>query len=81
MPADDGRRVALLHLNAEKPVVLEGPAAIIWSLIDGTGSEHQIIEELAAVYGEPVAAISEHTAAFLDSLASQEFIVPVLHGT
>lgn len=71
-------RVALLHLDSAQPVVLEGPAADIWALIDGAGSETAIIEQLARHYGETAAVIAEQTAEFLVSLANQKLIEPVL---
>ncbi|MEE2522138.1 PqqD family protein [Pseudarthrobacter sp. J75] len=72
-------RVALLHLDADQPVVLEGPAARIWGLIDGVSSEGKILEELAEYYGEPISTIAAQTADFLNSLAEQQLIesVPV----
>lgn len=71
---DHEDRVALLHLDADQPVVLEGPAARIWSAIDGFENEEKILEQLAAYYGEGVDVIAAHTSAFLDTLAGQGFV-------
>lgn len=70
--------MALLHLEADQPVVLEGPAAKIWTLIDGTRSENDIAELLVTNYGEPKDVIYSQLAGFLKSLAHQKFIEPVL---
>ncbi|MEE2567918.1 PqqD family protein [Pseudarthrobacter sp. J64] len=71
---DTQERAALLHLDAQQPVVLEGPAARIWGLIDGMSSEGEIVEQLAAHYREPVETIAGQTASFLDSLADQKLV-------
>lgn len=71
-------RVALLHLEATQPVVLEGPAAKIWAFIDGTSSEDDIAEQLATHYGQPKALLAAQLGDFLTSLAQQRFIEPVL---
>lgn len=71
-------RVALLHLDAAQAVVLEGPAARIWTLIDGAASADEILGQLVTYYGEPATTITEQTAVFLDSLANQKLIEPVV---
>lgn len=71
---DQEDRVALLHLGADQPVVLEGPAARIWFFLDGKTAQAVILEQLALYYGESVDVIAAHTSAFLDSLADQSLV-------
>ncbi|VDC24716.1 Coenzyme PQQ synthesis protein D [Arthrobacter ulcerisalmonis] len=74
--SDDGARVALLQLDAEQPVVLEGSAAAIWSLINGRRTANDIVAELReqfAVEGDEVPA---QLADFLTGLALQRLIEP-----
>lgn len=71
-------RAAVLHLEAEQPVVLEGPAARIWGLIDGKTSEGEMLERLAEHYAEPVSVIANEATAFVDSLAAHKLIEPFL---
>jgi hypothetical protein len=65
--ADDGQRVALLSLERRRPVVLVDSAAVIWSLVDGTRSEAEILDELQRIYGEDP-AIAAQMSAFLVQL-------------
>lgn len=68
--ADDGQRVALLSLERRRPVVLVDSAAVIWSLVDGTRSEAEILDELQRIYGEDP-AIAAQMSAFLAQLEEQ----------
>ncbi|MEA5453666.1 PqqD family peptide modification chaperone [Sinomonas sp. JGH33] len=47
---EDEGRVALLNLEAERPVVLTGSAAIIWGLIDGIRTDADILAELRDIF-------------------------------
>ncbi len=68
--ADDGQRVALLSLERRRPVVLVYSAAVIWSLVDGTRSEAEILDELQRIYGEDP-AIAAQARVFLTQLEEQ----------
>jgi len=67
-------RVALLHLDATQPVVLEGPAAVIWDLIDGQRSEQDIFAELEATFEDQSGQMQAQVEGFLASLEAQRLI-------
>ena len=67
-------RVALLHLDATQPVVLEGTAATIWNLIDGQRSEQSILAELEATFEDRSGQMQTQVEAFLVSLEAQKLI-------
>ncbi|WP_235509841.1 PqqD family protein [Arthrobacter sp. Soil761] len=67
-------RVALLHLDATCPVVLEGPAAVIWDLIDGERSEQDIFAELEATFEDHSGQMQAQVEDFLASLEAQRLI-------
>jgi hypothetical protein len=67
-------RVALLHLDATQPVVLEGPAAVIWDLIDGQRSEQSILAELEATFEDRSGQMQAQVKDFLASLEAQRLI-------
>jgi pyrroloquinoline quinone biosynthesis protein D len=67
-------RVALLHLDATQPVVLEGPAAVIWDLIDGQRSEQDIFTELEATFEDRSGQMRAQVEGFLASLEAQRLI-------
>ena len=67
-------RVALLHLDATQPVVLEGTAATIWNLIDGHRSEQSILDELAATFEDRSGQMQAQVEDFLASLEAQRLI-------
>jgi pyrroloquinoline quinone biosynthesis protein D len=69
-------RVALLHLDATQPVVLEGTAATIWDLIDGTRTEEAILAELECSFEDAVGQMHAQVEAFLAGLAAQQLIEP-----
>ncbi|MET4589378.1 PqqD family protein [Arthrobacter sp. 754] len=69
-------RVALLHLDATQPVVLEGTAATIWELIDGRRDQADIIAELEAVFEDAAGQLVRQVEAFLASLEAQRLIEP-----
>ncbi|MGN7200852.1 PqqD family protein [Arthrobacter sp. SAFR-044] len=67
-------RVALLHLDATQPVVLEGPAAVIWDLIDGQRSEREILAELEITFEDQAGQMQAQVEGFLASLEAQRLI-------
>lgn len=73
-------RVALLHLDATQPVVLEGPAAVIWDLIDGQRSERDIFAELEATFEDQSGQMEAQVEGFLASLEAQR-LIEAAHGT
>lgn len=64
-------RVALLHLDATQPVVLEGTAAVIWDLIDGQRSEQDIFAELEGTFEDQSGQMQAQVEGFLASLKAQ----------
>ena len=71
---DGTNRVALLHLDANQPVVLEGTAAAIWDLIDGQRNEQDIVAELEATFEDPSGQMQSQVQGFLASLEAQRLI-------
>lgn len=71
-----GGRVALLHLDETQPVVLEGPAAAIWDLIDGQRSEQAILAELEATFEDMLGEMQAQAELFLASLVARRLIEP-----
>lgn len=67
-------RVALLHLDASQPVVLEGTAATIWDLINGHRSEQDIMTELEATFEDQAGHMQDQVEGFLASLEAQRLI-------
>ncbi|TQJ59901.1 pyrroloquinoline quinone biosynthesis protein D [Arthrobacter sp. SLBN-83] len=67
-------RVALLHLDATQPVVLEGTAAVIWDLIDGQRSEQEIFSELEATFEDQSGQMHAQVEGFLAGLQEQRLI-------
>ncbi|MCQ6271113.1 PqqD family protein [Pseudarthrobacter sp. R1] len=67
-------RVALLHLDANQPVVLEGTAATIWDLIDGRRTEQSILAELEASFEDQAGQMQSQVEHFLASLEAQRLI-------
>jgi hypothetical protein len=67
-------RVALLHLDATQPVVLEGPAAAIWNLIDGQRTEQSMLAELEASFEDQSGQMQAQVEHFLASLEAQRLI-------
>lgn len=70
-------RVALLHLDATQPVVLEGTAATIWELLDGHRDQADVIAELEAAFEDAAGQLADQVEAFLASLEAQRLIEPV----
>lgn len=71
-------RVALLHLDATQPVVLEGTAATIWELIDGRRDQADVIAELEAEFEDAAGQMQAQVEAFLASLEAQRLIEPAV---
>ncbi|MCY1673796.1 PqqD family protein [Pseudarthrobacter sp. SL88] len=69
-------RIALLHLDETQPVVLEGPAAVIWELIDGHRSELDIFNELGVTFNDEVGQMQAQAELFLASLEARRLIEP-----
>ena len=67
-------RVALLHLDATQPVVLDGTAAAIWELIDGRRDQSDVIAELEAIFEDAAGQLAQQVEAFLASLEAQRLI-------
>jgi pyrroloquinoline quinone biosynthesis protein D len=69
--------VALLHLDATRPVVLGGTAAAIWDLIDGRREQAEVIAELEASFEDAAGCLAVQVEAFLISLEAQRLIEPI----
>lgn len=73
---ESANRVALLHLDANQPVVLEGTAAAIWELIDGQRTAEEILAELEASFEDQSGQMASQVADFLTHLQKQQLIEP-----
>ncbi|WP_461857300.1 PqqD family protein [Arthrobacter sp. C152] len=73
-------RVALLHLDATQPVVLEGPAAVIWDLIDGQRTQQEIFTELEDTFEDATGQMQAQVEEFLANLEAQR-LIEAAHGT
>ena len=67
-------RVALLHLDATQPVVLEGTAAVIWDLINGERSEQDIFADLEGTFEDQSGQMQAQVEEFLATLEAQRLI-------
>ena len=67
-------RVALLHVDATHPVVLDGTAAAIWALIDGRRAQADVIAELEATFEDAAGQLALQVEGFLASLEAQRLI-------
>ena len=74
--AESEHRVALLHLDAHQPVVLQGTAAVIWDLIDGSRTEQAIVAELQTSFVDESGQMEAQVAGFLAHLQKQQLIEP-----
>lgn len=72
--------IALLHLDTDRPRVLNGTAAAIWTLVDGHRSQSQIVAELSEQFNAPSALISADVEDFMTSLSSERLIEQVPAG-
>jgi len=67
-------RVALLHLDASQPVVLDGTAAAIWKLIDGRRDQADVIAALEATFEDAAGQLAHQVEGFLAGLEAQRLI-------
>jgi pyrroloquinoline quinone biosynthesis protein D len=65
-------------LDEAQPVVLEGPAAVIWELIDGHRSEQDIVIELEGSFDDELGEMQTQAELFLASLEARRFIEPAV---
>ncbi|MFF1382190.1 PqqD family protein [Arthrobacter sp. NPDC058288] len=72
--SESAGRVALLHLDATQPVVLDGTAAVIWELLDGRRDQSDVIAELEAAFEDAAGELAPQVEAFLASLEAQRLI-------
>ncbi|MGO4186372.1 PqqD family protein [Pseudarthrobacter sp. TAF60_1] len=77
---ESANRLAVLHLDANQPVVLEGTAVTIWDLIDGERTEQALLAELECCFEDQTAQMQSQIEAFLANLAAQHLIEPA-HAT
>lgn len=59
----------------QSPYVFEGPSFEIWTRIDGTRTEDQIVDELVEAYGAPREQIAHDVHEFLVELLRLGLIV------
>lgn len=75
----EGGSVFVLHLTRLKkhpaPFVFEGPSFEIWTRVDGTRTEDQIVDELVEAYGAPREQIAHDVHEFLVELLRLGLIV------
>jgi len=68
--ANDAEYVLDLRAGSgmREPVVLRGPALAIWSLVDGTRTEAQIVDQLVETLGAEREVVARDTSDFLATL-------------
>ena len=71
---ENAGRVALLHVDATQPVVLAGPAAAIWQLIDGRRGEEDVVAQLKAEFEDRAGRLAAQAEDFLTTLEAQRLI-------
>lgn len=78
----DEQRIAMVDLaHPERPpMVLEGPAAMIWSLVDGRRSTDEIVTELAEMYAAPVDGLRHDVETFLRDLSARDLVTLAARG-
>ncbi|WP_062462177.1 PqqD family protein [Demequina soli] len=79
----DGRAFVLNLARLEQqqvPRSFEGPAFEIWSGIDGTRTEDELVGELAESYGAPVARIAEDVRVLVEELRALGLVAPAQSG-
>jgi pyrroloquinoline quinone biosynthesis protein D len=64
----------LLHLDAAQPVVLAGPAAAIWELLDGRRDQTDVVAELETVFEGTAGQLAHQVEGFLANLEAQHLI-------
>jgi hypothetical protein len=71
------QRVAMLDLAhlGRVPVVLEGPAAAVWSLVDGARTVEEIVDELGRRYDASREVVSADVMTFLGQLLDRQLLV------
>ena len=80
---DDGdERVAMLDLlhTADPPIILEGPSAVIWRLLEEPCDVTELIGRLQERYAGTPEEIAAGTRAFLADLAGRGLVIRVEHG-
>ena len=74
-----GSSAAVLNVSRlaeqQSPYVFEGPSFEIWTRIDGTRTEGQIVDELVEAYGAPREQIAHDVHEFLRELLRLGLIV------
>lgn len=78
--SDDLQTVALLHLEAGKPKVLNGTAATIWCLMDGQRSQDDISAILVEEFDDAEGMIPGQVEAFFKALAEESLVEVAFHG-
>ncbi|WP_159451337.1 PqqD family protein [Demequina sp. NBRC 110054] len=63
----------------QSPYVFEGPSFEIWTRIDGTRDEAQIVDELVEQFGAPREQIASDVRTFLAELLGLGLIEDVAH--
>jgi hypothetical protein len=70
-------RVGVLDLGevtAARPLVMEGPAAAIWSALETPGTTVQVVERVAHDFGLPAAEVADDVRGFLDDLCARGLV-------
>ena len=73
--ADDAPRVYLARVPAGPPLVLDGPAALVWEEVTEGGTREEITTRVAEAAGRSVAEVAGDVEHFLDELAGLGLIV------
>ncbi len=74
--SDEGERVAALDLDrpADPPLILQGSAAVIWGLIDGSRTVDEVVTAVAQHFGEDEATVRGAVDSFLTDLEQRHVV-------
>lgn len=72
--SDDSQKVALLHLEAGTPRVLDGTAATIWCLMDGQRCQDDISAVLVEEFDDGDGTIPSQVRTFFEALADESLV-------
>ncbi len=69
-------RVALVDLRnpGEAPVILQGSAAVVWTMLDGARDLDAVVAAVAAEYGVAPAEVEAGVRSFVDDLIARGLV-------
>lgn len=71
-----GARALVLVPPRDEVLLLDGPAAAVWLLLDGERSVADLVEELAGIFDVPAGVAEEHVASLVHELVATGILLP-----